>query len=71
MEAVKLNTSPFGVAKHYSEFVTKFVISKNDGDSSRRIIRLGMKVYETDILMKTSDDENRLASYLLTQVKAA
>ncbi|MRN61262.1 MAG: 2-phospho-L-lactate transferase, partial [Nitrosopumilales archaeon] len=71
MEAVKLNTSPFGVAKHYSEFVTKFVISKNDGDSSRRIIRLGMKVYETDILMKSSDDENRLASYLLTQVKAA
>ncbi|MDQ6866252.1 MAG: 2-phospho-L-lactate transferase [Thermoproteota archaeon] len=71
MEAVKLNTSPFGVAKHYSEFVTKFVISKNDGDSSRRIIRLGMKVYETDILMKTSYDENRLASYLLTKVKAA
>jgi LPPG:FO 2-phospho-L-lactate transferase len=71
MTAVKLNTSPFGVAKHYSEFVTKFVISKNDGDSSRRIISLGMKVYETDILMKSSYDENRLASYLLTQVKTA
>ncbi len=71
MEAVRLNSSPFGVAKHYSEFVTKFVISKNDGDSSRRIVRLGMEVFETDILMKTSDDENRLATYLLTQMKAA
>jgi hypothetical protein len=28
---------------------------------------IGMKVYETDILMKSSDDENRLASYLITQ----
>jgi len=26
-----------------------------------------VKVYETDILMKSSGDENRLASYLLTQ----
>lgn len=67
MEAMKLPTSPFGVAQNYSDFVTKFVISKNDGDSSRMIEGIGMKVYETDILMKTSDDENRLASYLLTQ----
>jgi LPPG:FO 2-phospho-L-lactate transferase len=67
MEAMKLPTSPFGVAENYSDFVTKFVISKNDADSSRKIERFGMKVYETDILMKTSDDENRLASYLLTQ----
>ncbi|MFZ0510039.1 MAG: 2-phospho-L-lactate transferase [Candidatus Nitrosopolaris sp.] len=67
MEAMKLPTSPFGVAQNYSDFVTKFVISKNDGDSSRKIEGIGMKVYETDILMKTSHDENRLASYLLTQ----
>ena len=68
MEAVKLPASPFGVAENYSEFITKFVISKNDRDSASRITGIGMKVYETDILMKTSHDENRLASYLLSQV---
>lgn len=68
MEAVKLPASPFGVAENYSEFVTKFVISKNDRDLASRITGIGMKVYETDILMKTSQDENRLASFLLSQV---
>ncbi|HET7149552.1 MAG TPA: 2-phospho-L-lactate transferase [Candidatus Nitrosopolaris sp.] len=71
MKALKLKTSPFGIAEHYSEFVTKFVISKNDGEFVGRIARLGMTVYKTDILMKNTDDENRLASYLLMQVKAA
>src|SRR5213596_2757452 len=50
MEAVKLPASPFGVAENYSEFVTKFVISKNDRDSASRITGIGMKVYETDIV---------------------
>lgn len=68
MEAMKLPRSPFGVAQNYSDFVTKFIISRDDGDLSRKIEEMGMKVYETDILMKTSDDENRLASYLLNQI---
>jgi LPPG:FO 2-phospho-L-lactate transferase len=67
MEAMKLPTTPFGIAQNYSDFLTKFVISKDDLDSSRMIEGIGIKVYETDILMKSSDDENRLASYLLTQ----
>ena len=67
MEAMKLPTTPFGIAQNYSDFLTKFVISKDDGDSSRMIEGIGVKVYETDILMKSSDDENRLASYLLTE----
>jgi LPPG:FO 2-phospho-L-lactate transferase len=67
MEAMKLPSSPLGVAEIYSDFVTKFVISNNDADSSRMIEELGMKVYQTDILMKTSDDETRLASFLLTR----
>lgn len=71
MQAVKLPISPFGVAEHYSDFVTKFVISKNDRDSARRISGIGMKVYETDILMKTAHDENKLASYLLTRLDTA
>ncbi|HYA82617.1 MAG TPA: 2-phospho-L-lactate transferase [Candidatus Bathyarchaeia archaeon] len=67
MEAMNLPTTPFGIAQSYSDFLTKFVISKDDGDSSEMIEGIGVKVYQTDILMKSSVDENRLASYLLTQ----
>jgi LPPG:FO 2-phospho-L-lactate transferase len=67
MEAMKLPTTPFGIAQNYSDFLTKFVIAEDDEDSSGMIEGIGVKVYETDILMKSSGDENRLASYLLTQ----
>src|SRR5215467_284013 len=67
MEAMKLPTTTFGIAQNYSDFLTKFVIAKDDEDSSGMIEGIGVKVYETDILMKSSEDENRLASYLLTQ----
>jgi LPPG:FO 2-phospho-L-lactate transferase len=67
MEAMKLPTTPFGIAQNYSDFLTKFVISKDDRDSYGMIEGIGVKVYETDILMKSSDDEKRLASYLLRQ----
>lgn len=67
MEAMKLPTTPFGIAQNYSDFLTKFVIAEDDEDSCGMIEGIGVKVYETDILMNSSGDENRLASYLLTQ----
>jgi LPPG:FO 2-phospho-L-lactate transferase len=67
MEAMRLPASPYGVAKYYSTFAANIVISRADPDSSRRIAATGMKVYETDILMKTRKDEDRLASYIISQ----
>ena len=67
MEAMRLPASPYGVAKYYSTFAANIVISRGDPDSSRRIAATGMKVYETDILMKTRKDEDRLASYIISQ----
>jgi LPPG:FO 2-phospho-L-lactate transferase len=70
MQAMKLQNSPFGIAQYYSEFVSKFIISRSDSNSSQKIHSLGMKVYETEIVMKDRDDENRLASFLIKQIKS-
>jgi hypothetical protein len=67
---LKLQNSPLGVAKYYSDFISTFVISRSDSDLSLKIQSLGIKVYETDILMKDGLDENRLASYLIKQLKS-
>jgi LPPG:FO 2-phospho-L-lactate transferase len=70
MQALKLQNSPLGVAKYYSDFISTFIISRSDSDLSLKIQSLGIKVYETDILMKDGLDENRLASYLIKQLKS-
>jgi LPPG:FO 2-phospho-L-lactate transferase len=70
MRAMDLENSPIGVARYYSDFLDKFVISKSDHHLSMEINRLGIKPYETDIIMRNDDDEARLASYLLKQFKS-
>ena len=70
MRAMVLENSPIGVARYYSDFLDKFVISKSDHHLSMEIKRLGIKPYETDIIMRNDDDEARLASYLLKQFKS-
>jgi LPPG:FO 2-phospho-L-lactate transferase len=65
MQAMNLELSPVGVAKHYSEFISSLVISETDRRLSDRITRMGIKVYETDIIMKNRADETRLAKFLL------
>jgi LPPG:FO 2-phospho-L-lactate transferase len=70
MQALKIQNSPLGVAEYYSDFISTFVISRSDSNLSLKIQDMGIKVYETDILMKDSADENRLASYLIKQLKS-
>jgi LPPG:FO 2-phospho-L-lactate transferase len=70
MKAMNLENSPIGVARYYSDFLGKFVISLSDHRLSTEINRLQIKPYETDIIMRNSDDEARLASYLLKQFKS-
>jgi hypothetical protein len=67
MDAMKMENSPFGVALYYSEFLSAFIISRDDHSLSEKINNLGIKVYETDIIMNDSNDEKRLASYLLAK----
>jgi LPPG:FO 2-phospho-L-lactate transferase len=68
MKALGIEISPVGVARYYSDFVGTFLISRSDHRMARRIEALGMQVYETNITMKTRQDEVRLGSYILNQV---
>src|SRR5919202_5716423 len=65
MEAMGLRISPLGVAEYYSDFIGRFIISPADNNLSTRIKNLGLKVYETDIIMRNNLDSLRLAEYII------
>ena len=65
MRAFGIEVSPYGVAKFYSDVISRFIIHTSDQQYASRIEDLGMKVYYTNIIMKDKKDESRLASYLL------
>ena len=69
MKALGLESSPVGVARHYRDFAGTFVISKSDHRLSPRIESLGMQVYETNITMKSRQDEVRLGRYILGRIR--
>jgi LPPG:FO 2-phospho-L-lactate transferase len=69
MTSLGLEISSVGVAKYYRDFASKFIISKNDHALALQIEALGMKVYETNITMKSKRDEVRLARDLLKIVE--
>jgi LPPG:FO 2-phospho-L-lactate transferase len=65
MRALGLEASSFGVAKYYRDFVSNFIISKEDHRLKLQIEALDMQVYETNITMKTKRDEVSLSRRLL------
>lgn len=65
MESVGVEVSPYGVAKFYSEVISNFVVHTSDTKYSSMIEELGIKVHDTNIIMKDQKDERRLGSYLL------
>jgi LPPG:FO 2-phospho-L-lactate transferase len=69
MRALGLESSSVGVAKHYRDFVSKFIISRKDHRMKLQIEALGMKVHETNITMKARRDEVRLGMHLLKMVE--
>jgi LPPG:FO 2-phospho-L-lactate transferase len=69
MRALGLESSSVGVAKHYRDFVSKFIISRKDHRMKLQIEALDMQVYETNITMKTRRDEVRLGRHLLKLVE--
>jgi hypothetical protein len=57
------------VAKYYRNFVSKFIISKEDHRMKSQIEALDMRVYETNITMRTKRDEVSLSRRLLRLVE--
>jgi LPPG:FO 2-phospho-L-lactate transferase len=69
MRAQGIENSSVGVARYYRDFVSKFIISKEDHSMKLQIEALNMQVYETNITMKTRRDEVKLGRRLLKLVE--
>lgn len=65
MKALKLDTSPMGIAKYYSGIIGSIVISKEDRSYESKLTKLGLKVYLNDITMNSLHEERRLASFVM------
>jgi LPPG:FO 2-phospho-L-lactate transferase len=64
MRALKMDVSPLGIASHYSDIVSSFVISKLDQAYRGALEKLGLNVYLSDISMSSFQAERKLASYV-------
>ena len=65
MASLNIPVSSLGVAKLYSDFLNTFIAHTDDFDSSSEINNIGAKLINTDILMKSDFDEERLARLML------
>jgi len=65
MKALKLDTSPMGIAKYYFGIIGSIVISKEDRSYESKLMKLGLKVYLNDITMDSLHEERRLASFVM------
>ena len=65
MKALKLDTSPMGIAKYYPGIIGSIVISKEDRSYESKLMKLGLKVYLNDITMNSLHEERRLASFVM------
>lgn len=66
LRALNIEVSPVGVANLYRTFVDQMVIDFSDRGSVKRISELGLRPRFTNILMRSAEDEIRLAKFLVT-----
>jgi len=66
MHELGLEVSPLGVARHYQDLLTGFVLDRQDEDIKLSIaFELGIRALVTDTVMKTDEDRVRLAQEAL------
>jgi len=65
LRSIGVEVSSKGVAGLYSSFVSKMVIDESDKVMTSDIEQLGVKVSVTDIVMRTEEDEQRLAKFVI------
>ena len=58
--------SNIGVAKFYSDFIDELIIDSSEIKYMDKITKMGIKVHQTQILMKNSLNEIELAKYILS-----
>jgi LPPG:FO 2-phospho-L-lactate transferase len=65
LDAMGIESSPAGIADHYSEIASNLIISETDEAYENRIRSTGVGVHKTNIIMENEQDENRLSEYIL------
>ncbi|MGZ8887705.1 MAG: 2-phospho-L-lactate transferase, partial [Nitrososphaeraceae archaeon] len=65
LSAKGIESSVLGIAKFYSQLISKIVIDNSDSDFSKEINKIGVTSFETNILMNNSNEEKRLARFIL------
>ncbi len=65
MSELNMEVSPFGVAHYLKDLLTGFVFDNVDDIHQERIAGLGLNTLMTDTLMKSVEDQARLAKELL------
>lgn len=65
LRAKGIESSAKGIAKFYSQFVSKIVIDNSDSDLSKEINKMDVSSLETNIFMNNAKEENRLARLIL------
>jgi LPPG:FO 2-phospho-L-lactate transferase len=65
LKAKGIEPSCHGIAKFYSQFISKMVIDHTDANFSNEIVKMGISTFETNILMNNAKEEKRLAKFIL------
>ena len=65
LKAKGIESSCRGIAKFYSEVISKMVIDHKDANFSNEITRMGITTFKTNILMNNLKEEKRLARFIL------
>jgi|TARA_B100002003_G_scaffold9372_3_gene8160 LPPG:FO 2-phospho-L-lactate transferase len=65
LRSIGVDVSPKGITELYSSFVSKMIIDENDKAMITDIEKIGVKVSVTDIMMRTGDDEQKLAKFVI------
>ena len=65
LEELNQEISAFGIAKHFTEICDYFVLDDIDSHLIPKINRLGMKTFQTNIIMNSLVEKTNLAKFLL------
>lgn len=63
--AMGIESSPAGIASHYSDVASNLIISESDKAYENRIQSYGVDVHKTNIIMADEQNEIRLSNYIL------
>jgi LPPG:FO 2-phospho-L-lactate transferase len=68
LRAKGIESSAKGIAKFYSQVISKIVIDNSDSNLSKAIKKLGVSSLETNIMMNNAKEEKRLARFILKEM---